>query len=196
MLFSHKDGELRLYSGATPTGCTYYLELLFTDANLSAPIARKNTEERLVMNRGVMDANAHYVQGSDDPIMEPLPLTISCKVEDTTSGVSYLDEWFRRTGSEINGKNPPSSKGNTANVAGTTNPLFVGTKYTYNVWCTWVGSGATLGYKWNEVYFDPGEQTMADAEDGMTLNLNGMIYGTISRATCQVTGVSTVDIAG
>ena len=151
----------------------YYLELLFTDANFSAPTMRKKTEERIVLDRGVGDANGHYVQGSDDPVYEPLPLTVSCKINDTTSGTSYLDEWIRS--GKVNLHTLTSTKGDTSNVSGVTNPAFADTsKKCSTVEVVWDGS-VDLGYKWAEVYFSPGEQTINEAEDGITLNLNGMI---------------------
>ena len=192
MILTHKDGSLRLLSGAgTTSAMSYYLELLFTDANFSAPVQRKKTEERLIMDRGVQDANGHYVQGGDDPIMEPLPLTVSCKINDTTSGVSYLDEWFRS--GKLNGHTLATTKGDTSNVSGVSNPPFIDTtKKAYNVECLWDGA-TDLGYKWAEVYFPSGEQTIAEGEDGITLSLNGQVYGTVTRiAALTTSGVTSV----
>lgn len=177
-LIAHKDGQMRLYSGTT--GGRYYLELLFTDASFNAPTMRKKTEERFILDRGVMDFHAHYVQGGDDPIMEPLPLTVSLKVNDTTSGVSYLDEWFR--GGLVNLRTIVSTKGYSQNDGTNTNPSFVdSTKKCFNVECIWDTTGTDLGYRWAEVYFTPDERTITEGEDGVTINLNGQIYGTIAR---------------
>lgn len=192
MLVTQKDGEMRLLSGTTlgHRAHDYHMELLFTDANLSAPVTRKKTEERLVMDRGVMDSNAHYVEGGDAPIMEPLPFTISCKVDGTTSGVTYLDAWFRMGGTSIttiNTKTIRSTQGYTANVSGTSNPHFNdASKRCCDIATRWTGAGSgttVLVYLWEEVYFPPGEQTIAEAEDGMTLSLSGQIYGNISKVT-------------
>ena len=194
MLFAHKDGSLRLLSSSGNTSSiAYYYELLFTDANLSAPTMRKKTEERVILDRGVQDANGHYVQGGDDPIMEPLPFSISCKIADTTSGVSYLDEWIRS--GKVNKHVLTGTKGDTYNVSGVSNPPFAdSTKKCSNVECVWDGTTA-LGYKWAEIYFSPGEQTIAEAEDGITLNLSGQIYGTITRiATFSTSGVTDVTV--
>lgn len=193
-LLAHKDGTLRLLRGSgSSSGKTYYYELLFTDANLSAPTMRKKTEERLVMDRGVVDSHAHYVQGGDDPQMEPLPFTISCKINDTTSSVSYLDEWFR--GGSVNAHPAAvlkTAKGDTTIKSGVSNPKFAdSTKICSNVECIWDGS-TDLGYKWAETYFSPGEQTIAEGEDGIVLNLNGMIYGTITRIATFTSGVTNV----
>ena len=193
MLFTHKDGILRLVSGAgTTSAIAYYLELLFTDANFSAPIQRKKTEERLVMDRGVQDGHGHYAQGGDDPIMEPLPLTVSCKINDTTSGVSYLDEWLR--GGVVNLHPLGTTKGDTYNVSGVSNPPFADSaKKCSNVECLWDGS-TDLGYKWYEVYFPPGEQTITEAEDGITLSLNGQVYGTIVRISGVTSGAKVKNV--
>ena len=195
MLLTHKDGQMRLLSGASATGTTQYLELLFTDASFNAPIMRKKTEERLIMDRGLIDSNAHYVQSNDDPRMESLPLTVSCKINDTTSGVSYLDEWFRAgAGTEVNGHPIATTKGKTMNNGSTANPSFVDTtKRAYHVECIWDGS-TDLGFEWAEVYFPSGEQTLAESEDGITLNLSGQIFGTIKRIASFTSGASVQDV--
>jgi hypothetical protein len=90
MLFQHKDGTLRIYEHGNG-GTTYYIEVRFIDANLSGPLARAQTEERLVLNRGVLDAQAHYVEGGDAARLEPMTLTFSCKAADTAHTQYLLD---------------------------------------------------------------------------------------------------------
>ena len=190
MLLAHKDGQMRLLSGTTAAGVTRYLELLFTDASFNAPVMRKKTEERLIMDRGLIDSNIHYVQGNDDPRMEPLPLTVSCKINDTTSGVSYLDAWFR--GGVVNGFTITTTKGKTMNNGSTANPSFAdSSKKAFHIECVWDGA-VDLGFEWAEVYFPPGEQTIAESEDGITLNLSGQIFGTIKRIAAFTSSVTYV----
>jgi len=81
-IFQHKDGELRIYEHGCG-GVTRYIEILFTDANLSGPIARSRTDERLILMRGVLDPDAYYAEGGDAPVVGPYPLTFSCKTADT-----------------------------------------------------------------------------------------------------------------
>ena len=65
MIFQHRDGELRVYSGTTKsiiggvtpsaskTTAAMYMSILFVNAGFSAPIARSRPIETLVMDRGV-----------------------------------------------------------------------------------------------------------------------------------------------
>ena len=39
------------------------------------------------------------------------------------------------------------------------------------------------GVKYNEVYFPPGEQSIAESADGITLSCNGQVYGDVTRIT-------------
>ena len=59
-IFTEKDGELRIYDGTSGGTHPFYMELLFTNSDLSFPIARGRPEENLTLNRGNMDSNAHY----------------------------------------------------------------------------------------------------------------------------------------
>ena len=87
MLFQGKDGELRVidYGLDTVSGSTrYYMEVLFCEMDFSMPSSyRPRTDETLIMDRGNMDTNAHYIEGNDDPIYAPLTLSFSCRLADT-----------------------------------------------------------------------------------------------------------------
>ena len=63
--FTNRKGKLRLYDG---TGTPFYLELDFDVGDFSGPLGIPKTEEILVLNRGQSDADAHYIEGSDEKI--------------------------------------------------------------------------------------------------------------------------------
>lgn len=193
MMFQHKDGELRIYEHGNwldlyplSSGVTQYMEILFTDANLTGPLGRSLPSERLVMDRGVLDTNAHYVEEGDASRMEPLSLTFSCKTADTTEYKLLLDMMSGTSLLQVGGTtyqmNTRTGKGIDMYGFSTTPPSFrddLNNKVTYMVEVMWSGT-SNLGMRWDEVLFHPNEQTVTEAEDSVTLNLNGMIYGGVT----------------
>jgi hypothetical protein len=192
MIFQGKDGELRLYEHGT-SGVTRYLEILFIDANISGPVARGQTEERIVLDRGLLDANAHYVESDDKTRMEPLSLTFSSKFADTNNsqllsdlvsgatvltvgGVSYQMYSRAGKGDAMYGFSvtPPALRDSDLKVAYMVEVLYSGT--------------SDWGFRWDETYFPPGEQTVAESEDALTVTLNGMVYGGVTTITAFTAG--------
>jgi hypothetical protein len=198
MMFQHKDGELRIYEHGNwlnlyplSSGVTQYMEILFADANLTGPLGRSLPAERLVMDRSTLDSNAHYVEEGDASRMEPLSLTFSCKTADTLSyqllmqmmsGTSLLSDSGSATTYQMNTR---TGKGIDMYGFSVTPPSFrddLNNKVTYMVEVMWSGT-SNLGMRWDEVLFHPNEQTVTEAEDSVTLNLNGMIYGGVTQIT-------------
>jgi len=191
MIFQAKDGELRLYEHGA-AGVTRYLEILFLDANISGPVARGQTEERIVMDRGLLDANAHYVESDDKARMEPLALTFSSKFADTKnsqlltdllSGATILSvggvsfQMYSRAGSGASmygfSVAPPSLRGS-EKIAYMAEILYSGT--------------SNWGFRYDETYFAPSEQTVAESEDALTVTMNGLVYGGVTTITAFTSG--------
>lgn len=197
-IFQHRDGQLRIYehgrggiggAGRTASGVTNYFEILFCDANLSAPIGRNFSEERIILDRGVFDSNAHYVQSNDAARLEPINLTFSCKLYDksqsnllgqmlsgstvlvSVGGVTYPLKSRSGKGMLIPGLSktirPPAFLASSGKIAFKIEVLYSGT--------------SNYGYRWDEAFFNPGEQSMTEAEDSVTLNLNAKIFGGVTR---------------
>ena len=80
MRFTHKDGELRIADASAATG-PIYIEVLFTNADLSFPVERPLADEELNMDRGILNSDATYSLGSDDKTMEPLPFSMTARIE-------------------------------------------------------------------------------------------------------------------
>jgi len=176
MIFKSKDGELRLYEGGA---APHYLIVLFTKADLSFPTGRGKSEEVLVMDRGNMDTNASYRQGSDDGIMNPLPVRFSGLINDATythalvqllSGSTSVGSAAAITTAK--GKSSLTISG--ASVA--TKTFADSSKLAYNLQIMYDGS-TDFVYELKEVYFPPDQQTITESEDGVTLDANGLWYG-------------------
>lgn len=190
MIFKHKDGEFRILDNNGTTTQPYYIEVLFTGADLSFPIAKPRPEEILNMDRSNFDSNSSYSLGADDPILEPQSFTITAKLDDTVNS-TYLKQWVSGVTS-INSHTLLTAKSTSQIYNGigskVTTPAFKDTrKMAYNVEVLWDGS-TDLGYKLCEVYFPPASQTISEAEDAVTISINGMIYGAIKTITSFTSG--------
>jgi hypothetical protein len=160
-----------------------YFEVAFAGMDFSAPLGRPKTEEILVLNRGRADANAHYVEGSDDRIFDPLELGFSCLMDDAVNKDDVLialecgdPDSSRWTATGV------SSKGTTKNDGSNLNPAFKdSTKKAVNIQMLFEGLSKNQGWAYYEVFFPKENQTTSEAEDGVTLNCKGGAYGVIER---------------
>ena len=180
--FTNRKGKLRLYDG---TGTPFYLELEFDNGDFSGPIGIPKTDEILVLNRGVYDSNAHYIEGSDEKVMEPFDISFSCIVEDTTI-TTYLLDWLE--GNTVNSNTIVTTKADTQRARSTASPAFSDSnKKCSNI--EYILDGSTdICWHYNEVYFPLEEQSFSESDDGVTLSLKGKVYGTVVRNTENTSG--------
>jgi len=184
-----RDAKLRLYDGtATP----YYLELDLDIGDFDGPIGQPLQDERLILNRGTMDANAHYVKESDDKLLEPLPVTFSVFVRDDDQTL-YLRNMLR-AGQDggtttVNDHTMATTKEDTKRDGTNYNPAFADTnKLTYNVEYLIEIGDTDLGLQYAEVFFPLDQQRITESEDGIRFSLNGICYGTITDLTAFTSG--------
>ena len=184
MKFTNRKGKLRLCDGTTGSLGVYYLELKFDAGDFSAPSGIPVTEEVLVLDRGTMSADAHYIEGGDDKVMEPVEISFSALVEDTSITENLLD-WLE--GSVVNTKTVLTTKGSTIRKS-VACPAFAGSgKKACNVEYKLDGA-ADIVWKFAEVYFPLSEQAITESDDGVTIALKGKCYGLISRGAAWSTG--------
>jgi len=197
---------MRFYDGTgLPTpGTQNYIKLRFSEMNLTVPEGANRPEEILRLNRGQLDANAHYVQGLDDPIVEPVQMTTSFRLESGAQkelvheflGLRFASgqdaTWNAGTGSVALVTTKGKSVGRPAGLTGTlvVLPLFTDPK---KVCVDAVGlwddlTGNKIGRSLTETYFRPGEQSLNEAPDGVMVSLNGQVYGSIASITAFAAG--------
>ncbi len=197
MKFTNKKGKLRLYDGA---GTPYYLEIDFDAGDFSGPMGAPKLEEQLVLDRGVMTADAHYINGPDDKIMEPFGVTFSALVVDKTQCGYLLDMLEQLSNGDsaspvqssgtVNSNTLTSTKEDTQRDGANNNPAFRdGTKMCCNIEYRLDGS-TDIVWHYNEVLFPLDQQTLSEAEDSVTIGLNGMVYGTVTRDTAFTAGTT------
>ena len=201
-----KNGELRFYDGTgLPTpGTQNYIVLPFSEMNLTVPEGANRPEEIFRTNRGQLDTISHYIQGLDDPIVEPVSMTTSFRLVSGTNknlihdflGLRFASgqqgTWQAGTGPTALVTTKGKSAGRPAGLTGTlvTLPLFTDPKKVcVDVQCLWDDlNSSKIGRLLSEVYFRPGEQSLNEAPDGVIVNLNGQVYGQIKDITAFSAG--------
>ena len=186
-----KDAKIRFYdSTATP----YYLEFDLDPGDITFPLGTPLTEETLILNRGNMDANAHYIEGSDAPMMAPVPVSFSIVVTDqaqTTNILNWLAAMNDALATQVNSHTLETCEGDSQRDGATANPAFAdANKSSCELEYLLTMAGTDLGWLYTAVRYDLDKQTFAESEDGIILTLNGMCYGTITRITSFTTGAS------
>lgn len=170
-----------------PSSGQYY-EVVFATMNLTAPEGNNRPEEIIRLNRGQLDAMSHYIQGLDDPILQPppqiqfsalldsiynklaLPKVLACEDANITtwpsSGIST------KTDTQL----PAGLTGTLVNTPPFTDP----TKKAVCVQVMWDDlAGSRIFREYNEVHIPSGGVTLTEAPDSLTLQLTGGIYGSI-----------------
>ena len=183
-----RDAKIRFYDGtATPL----YLELDF-DGEYSGPIGQPRQEEILVLNRGTMDALAHYIKGSDEALMAPLEVALKVIARNDAQFKNILD-WIAAMNdglsTQVNSNTLESTKGDTQRDGANANPAFADTnKGTFNIEYLMEMGATDLGFKLAEIWMPASEQVLGESEDEIALPLKGKIYGTITRLTSFTAG--------
>lgn len=184
-----RDAKIRIYDGA---GTPLYLELDLDRGDFAGPLGTPRNEEILVLDRGSMTANAHYIKGADDKIMEAVPVTFGVFVRDETQWVNLKN--LLRAGSnggstQVNSHTLATTKQDTQRNGANNNPAFADTnKLTFNVEYLVTMSGTDWGMKYSEVFFPLESEQLSEAEDGIPLAISGQCYGTITDITAFTAG--------
>jgi hypothetical protein len=186
-----QNAKIRLYDGAaTP----YYLELDLDPGDFSGPAGAPLTEEILVLDRGNMTSDAHYIEGTDEKLMEPVSVTFSAIITDAALTV-YLLDWLAamndNLASTVNGNTLTSTISDSQRDGAVNNPAFADTnKEVCNIEYLITMSGTDLGWMFMEVRFPMDQIQLSEGDDAITVALNGMCYGTITRITSFTAGTS------
>jgi len=192
VIYQHRDGELRIYSGTTigsKTTAAVYAEVLFVNAGFNAPIARTRPAEILVMDRGVYTADAEYKKGMDEEKMAPLPISFEFKCIDDVTTQYMLRMLSGTSPCVVKGKTLRSSKGESM-IDGVSTPQFADTsKQAWDMEVLWDGV-TDMGFRWREVFI-PGDQlVVTEGEDEVVVAVAGMVYGDVTRTIAFSGGVS------
>jgi hypothetical protein len=188
-IYTGKYGELRIYDG---TGTPNYMVVPFIPADLSAPMGRQRPEEILKLDRGNLTSDAAYVQGPDDPILEPLDISFSVRLDTLKNAVELYN--FLTCGTLSDTTVLSSTKGSTQLTAGDGSSVYTpafadSQKKTVNIEAKWTVGASSFARQWNEVYFMPSNIEIAEAADEVVVNATGQIYGDIAPINDFTSGV-------
>ena len=163
-----------------------YIDVPYVQGDLTAPAGRPPSEEKLILNRGKVDDHAHYINGPDDVIYKPVPLTFSSLVDDVYAdivlkalacGNPNIGHW---TSVGV------STDGQSKNDGSNLNPGLRDTsKKAVNVQFLQAASaaGIDLGWAYYEALFPGNEISFTEEAEGNKLAFNGGVYGVIERIT-------------
>ena len=185
-----RDGELRLIEYGHQ-GTTYYLEVLFCEMDFTVPLAKPLVEEVLILDRGLLDGDARYIEGPDSPRYGYVNLTFSCRLADTVNATT-LHEWISGV-TKISGVTQLYSWKGKTSIDGNDLVDFEddSNKYAYRIEILWDDSN-DYGIQCNEVYFPPDQQEIRESQDGLILSCNGLVYGGVTRITSFTSGPSEI----
>lgn len=196
--YYQKVGRVRFYSGNTPT--PFFLEVPFR-GNLTAPIDRPRPAETLVLDRGRVTADSHYISAPDNVILDPLPISLNFRMANTEPNYSKLLTIVRSPGGTlfkvIGGHQWTTAKGTTqvrnADPLGTalhTTPSFTDPeKWCVNMEALWEDSDGSndRGFRWGDVYFPPNQQ-LTEGEGDVMIALNGEVWGNVALISAFTAG--------
>ena len=159
-----------------------FLEVVFSSMDFTVPMGRAKTDELLIVDRNNMDADAHYIEGPEDKIFEPVPMSFSCFMEDVYKSKVISALKCGTPGNTNWTSAGVTTKGTTKNDSTNTNPTFAdSSKKAVNVQMLFEGSSTSQGWAFYEVFFPEEEQSISESEDGVILSCAGGVYGVIER---------------
>ena len=192
--FTNRSGKIRFYDGTAVT--PQFLELDFDAGDFSGPLGIPRPEEMLKINRGSLDADMHYIMGSEEKIMEALELSFSAMLTDLTQS-GYIMDWLFALSdggtTTVNAKTMVTTKEDTQRDGVNNNPPFADAqKMTFNIEILWDGA-TDWGLAYSEVYVPLEQASVGEGDDAVTLSITGFIYGTIAKITAFTSG-ATVEV--
>lgn len=191
-----KNGTLRLYEGTAPT--PFFLEFVYEAMDFTGAFAPARPDEIAVLDRGNHNVNGHYVQGLDDPVVEPIEVSFSCRLDDTQL-LTRLEEALNVYGAAswvVDGDTWVTTKATTTRDAGdgsaVTTYAFADDwpKRTNDLVLLWTAAASDKGFRWNEILWPPEQQEIGEAEDAINVSLTGQCYGSTASLTALPDGTA------
>lgn len=202
-----KKGEFRFYavSGAANSVVNYFT-MLFSNMDAEFPMGRARPEETVVMNRGKLDSFYHYVLGDDRIIVDPLTMTFSCEIDNTTNRQKLRDfinaDAAVDTAWIVGSTNLNTTKAlsthtklrpglDTAAGAGIATVAFDDIrKMTCDAEILFDQGASDIGQRFEECYFPPAQQRIREEAARVAVSMTAMIYGHISEITSFTSGTA------
>jgi hypothetical protein len=190
-----KRGELRIQSGQGLTASSnHYFSVVFENMNFTGPVGRNRPEEVPVLDRGKLDTNTHYVQGSDEQVMAPIQISFAADLDDSVNRQDLRDVLGnpnRKSPWTVGGLSFIKSNGQSQIYNGSgslvSTPVpFDTLQDRIDVIVLWTGATAGStdeGWAYREVWFNPSQVTVTESDTAVTIAATGFCYGAISGIT-------------
>lgn len=185
MIITAKHGWLRVLDGSGQ-----FQQVTFRNGDFACQMARPKPTQTLVMDCGRIDEFSHYVSGDESVCFDPVGISFSINLNDAThmhEGRNTLIEALT-CGDAFNPVLPGwtlpgiSTKGSST-VNGKSTPIFEDDEYkTVDVEYVSMTDRMQMTYRFDECLFLPGEFSLAESDDGITLSVSGGCYGSITRS--------------
>lgn len=185
-LYWGKRGHLRIYDGSG-----FAFEIAFAQMDFNGPMQRPHPDEIPAIDRGLMDGHHHYIQTSDDVIMQGLGITFTANIDSLINRENLfrsLSNPHRVTPWTVGGQAWTNVNGTTMIFNGYGSLVSVGLPFSpihdrVHVEVLWDGDTdpEDMGMRYSEVFFPPNQQTIRESDTNVQLQANGMCYGAISQ---------------
>lgn len=186
-----KRGHLRLYSGtADGGGGTFCFEVAFAQMDFNGPMQRPHPDEIPVVDRGLMDGHHHYIQGSDEIIMQGIAITFTANLDSEINRqnlVNAMSNPHRINPWDVGGVTWTNVNGTTQIFNGYGSLVSVAVPFSpihdrVHVEVLWEGDTEPedAGFRYSEVFFPPNQQNVRESDTNVQIQANGMCYGGIS----------------
>jgi len=179
-----QNAKIRFYdSTATPL----YLEVDLDPGDFTGPLGAPLTEEILELDRGNMNANALYREGDDAKLMEPVPISFTIRLTDSSQTLN-IRNWLRAMNdalaTQVNSNTLETTETDTQRNGANANPAFAdANKSTCAIEYLITMSGTDMGLRYDGVWLPINEQKLSEGADAITIAISGMCYGTITDIT-------------
>ena len=202
-IYYGKRGELRIYSGEPDgLGGVFYFRVAFAQMDFNAPLGRPRPDQLPVTDRGGVNRQAHYIQGPDDIILQPLNITFTANLDTEVNQQDLV-----RALSNPHRVNPWT-------VGGVSWANTNGTSFLYNgcgsavsvplpddplhdrvdlavLWRQDCDVGAQdAGFVYREVWFAPQQITVRETATAVQIAATGWWYGAISQVEAFPAGTA------
>lgn len=197
-LYIGRKGKIRFYD-STPT--PFYVEFTLENMDFKGPMAAARPEETLVLDRENLSTIMHYIVTSERVIAEPIAVSFTARLDDTTlrqklrqvlnSDNAAAGAWTVGSDSWITTKGDGSLTDVDGNAISQSGVTFADTaKQAVNVEVLWDSGATDIGLKYDAVHFPPEQQEIAEAEEAVTVTVNGMGYEGVSEITAFTAGTA------
>ena len=167
-ILTGREGTLKIISGPTSTGGATTFTVAYADMNASVPDGHAWPDLTAVHNRGKYDVNySHLIAGATKKL-DPVDFTFSAKLDYGVNKDELEKALFSST--------LPNSTGVTFPTVSSSDG---GPIVSRNVELSWTDGSSKYKKILKDVIFPKSDVKITEAEDGVTLDVTGHVYGDI-----------------